>query len=321
MTTTEMLVGMRERISVVEETSYGSGGDMAANGEVIGYDATIEVGFENSYQEILSAGADSRAPSDYVAAADLNPFTLSFIPYSWKWIKYLFNVADAGSDPYTHTFTEAGTVNSFKLEWAKRATTNHVITLTGCVIKSARIVYSKGAGEGKEGLIRVVAECVAKDKSQGSSVSTLAAGNPTATPFKYSDIKVTLEGSEIIEVNNGEIMISNTIDEKDGLYCNSTAGDKISNAIPKKLDIKFKSNVNVADKTYYDMYVSRDELTSTNKLEIIRDTNDDIVFTFSKIFVTKGVANTNLEGVLNVDLEANVTSFSSCVATDSIETY
>ena len=321
MATTEFLHGMRERVSVVEETSYGSGGDMAANGAIIGYNAAITAGFDQGFQEITTNGADDRAVEDYSSGPAQYPFTLTFAVTSWKWLKYMFACADAGSDPYTHTLTLANTVESFKCEWAKRATTSHVLTLTGCVIKKARIRFSKATGEGKEGLITVEAECVAKTSTPGTTVTTLDAGNLSATPFKFFNTKFTLAGSEVVEVNNGEINIDNGIKEEDSRYCNSTAARNISDPIPSKFLIDATFNVNVKNDTYYDLWATADEITSTNTLEFERATNDDLVMTFAKLFIFKGVASTNLEGVTNVDLVTKITKFTSLIATDAISSY
>ena len=55
----EQLIGVRERISWIAETSYGAGGTMSS-GEIVGLNARIEPDFNQNWQEILSAGADDR---------------------------------------------------------------------------------------------------------------------------------------------------------------------------------------------------------------------------------------------------------------------
>jgi len=315
----EMLIGKRERMSWIEETSWGSGGTMS-NGEVVGYDVTITPDFSKGYLDTLSAGADNRWVGRQDKSIEVLNYSMQFVPYNWRWLKYLFDVSDTGSDPYTHTFSLADTLNSFKLEWAKRHTTNHVLTLTGNVVKSATLKFAR-AGEGNtESNIWVTLECIAKTLSQGSSVTTLSGGNPSKVPFQSRNVKLTLEGNEITEVNSGEMTITTGVREEDSMYCNSTLDMAIGEPIPLVQKITGRFNINIKDKTFFDMWDSEDALTGTNKLEIIRGADDDIVFTFTDFYVHRGVAPTTIDGVTNVTLVWQANSVAP-VATDDIATY
>lgn len=318
---TEYLTGKRERVSWIEETSWGSGGTMA-DGEVVGYDCQITPRFRKGYIETLGAGADNRSVQDLTASAETIEFQNKFVPHNWKWLKYLgYNVADGGSEgQYTHTFSLANTFNSFKMEWAKRHTTNHVLTIIGNVGKSATLSFNKPGGGGRGGQVEIAMECLGKNPSQGSSVTTLTGGNPSTAPFQYRHAKLTLEGTEITEVTGGEMTIDTGISPDDFRYCNSTLDMDIGEPVPQVQRITGRFNVNIKDKTYWDQWDSEDALTGTNKLELIRGANDQIVFTFTGFHVLDGVAPTTLEGVTNVDLMWQALSVAP-VATDDTEVY
>jgi len=123
MAFTEFIHGKRSRLSWIAETSFGSGGTMT-DGEVTGLDARIEPDFTPNWIEILQAGADNRSISSHAAGPLDLPFNIIFTPVNWRFMKYLgYSVSDGGGPTYTHTFTLANTLASFKLEWALRHTT------------------------------------------------------------------------------------------------------------------------------------------------------------------------------------------------------
>lgn len=317
----EFMLGKRTRLSWVAETSYGSGGVMATNGEVIGLNATLVPDLDQNWIEVLSAGADSRAVEDRIAGPLTLNFTLHFTPVNWKWLKYLMTVADGGvAGAYTHTFTIANSIQSFKLEWAQRHTTAHVLTFTGVVMLGATLTFAKATGAG-EGMITVSARCNATAVSAGSSVTTLDAGNITADPFQWRHAKVTLDGTEITELNNGEIVIDNGIDLADSRYCNSTLARAQGEPIPKVYRINGRFNANVKDSSFFTDWNAATKLVGTTKLELIRGASDNIVFTFASFRYATANDPTNLEGVSNVDLVWTDDSPTSVIATDSEATY
>jgi len=317
----EFLIGKRERLSWIAETSYGSGGTMSS-GEVVGDNMVIEPDWSQGWQDVVSAGTDELTVETRVPGPKILPYNMSFVPVNWRWLKYLMAVSD-GDDAgvKTHTFTIRNSIASYKLEWAKRHTTSHVLTLSGNTVKSATISWSKATGEGSEGFLQVLLNCVAKTYSQGSSVTSLSA--ITKLPFQYRMIKFTLNGNEIVEVNNGEMTIDLGIDEGDSRYCNSTLDTDLGEPIPKIFRISGRINVNVKAKTYYDLWAARAVVGSTNTLLIDKDASgdDQILFTFGDFYLYDGIAPTTIEGVTNVDLVFNADTFTSVVARDDITTY
>jgi len=319
----EYLIGKRERMSWIAETSYGSGGTMTA-GEIVGVNCTVEPDWSRGWQEKLTAGADNRNVQGRVVGLKALPYTMNFTPVNWVFLKYIMAVANGDDGGVkTHTFTERNSILSYNLEWAKRHTTAHVITTTGNVIKSATISFSKATGEGTEGFLGVALSCVARDESQGSSVTTLVAGNITDEPYQYRTANFTLGGSEVFEVNNGEINIDNGIDENDSRYCNSTYDQLIGAPIPKTFRITGRMNINIKDKTFYDYFADGVVIAGTNTLLFDRDAtgDDQLLITFGNFYIMGSVASTNLEGVTNVDVVWAADSFASIVARDDITTY
>ena len=322
MSFSEFLIGKRERMSWIVETSYGTGGTMTG-GEIVGLNCTIEPDWARGWQEKLTAGADNRNVQGRVKGPKTLPYTMNFVPVNWRWLKYLMAVADTGTTPKIHTFTERAAILSYNLEWAKRHTTPHVLTVVGNVVKSATISFQKATGEGTEGFMQVAMNCVGQDVSGGSSVSTITAGNITKSPFQYRMVKWTLGGTEIKEVNNGEITIDNGIDENDSRYCNTSYDEKLGEPIPKTFRITGRMNVNIKDKTMFDHWDAGTVVSGTNTLLIDKDGtgNDQLLMTFAAFYVLGAVASTNLEGVTNVDVVYAADAFTSLVARDDITSY
>ena len=174
MAFTEFELGLREQTGWIVETSWGAGGTMSS-GEVIGRDVRIEPAWTQGVQESLSSGADDRTVS-LVAGPKSLPYAMSFIPVSWRWLKYLMAVSDGDDGGVkTHTFTIPDTITSSKIEWGRRSATDDVITLSGNCMKSATLSWTASSSPGRDGFILVAADMVAKTQAQGSSVTSLSA--------------------------------------------------------------------------------------------------------------------------------------------------
>ena len=316
MAFTEYFLGKREQISWKEEGTFGTG---VTPDLIVGYNVTVTPNFSKGFQEILSAGADARTINSLTLGPEDLRFTLEFVPSDWVFLKYVFGtVADLGSDPYTHTFTLNDSVQSFTLQWAKRGSTNHVLTLSGCVALKSTVSWAKTSSPGKEGHIKVSMDCVAQNVTQGTTITSIS--SPTATPFQFRMVKLTLDGNEITEVNSGELSFDTGIDPSDSRYCNSTLNTAIGEPIPKTFMITGRVNINVKDKTYWDLWDAGTAVGGACKLEFVRGANDDMDFTFSNFFVSDGIAPTTIEDVTNVDLAFQALT-TTAVSTDSTATY
>lgn len=319
---TEYFLGKREQIAMCEEDTWATLGTktMVSNGFVVGKNVTITPDFSKNWQEILSAGSDSRDIDSMEVGPETYKFTMNFNPTNWKFLRYCAHgtVSNTNSSGYyTHTFTATDTVKSFTLEWAKRGATDHVITLTGCVITNLAISFAKGTGAG-EGFITVTAECLAKSAAYGTATTSISAITTDAYQFRMA--KLTYNGSEITEVNSGEITIDNGIDEEDSRYCNSTLNQAIGEPIPKVRRYTSRFNINQKDDTFSDDFEDEVVVPSTNSLTLTRGTNDDIVFTFTDLYLQSATSPTNMDGITNVDVIGTIKSV-AIVAKDSLTDY
>jgi len=317
----EPLIGKRERISVVNETSFGTGGTMS-NGYIPGYDCKLDPNWNKNWMDILTAGADNRYIQNKILGPKALPFTLSFVPVHWKWLQFLgYSVVDAGSNPYTHTFSISNTIQSFITEWAWRHTTPVVITLTGCFCTGGSINFQKASGEGSEGFIKVNLRCFAKTYSIGSSTTTLASGDLTRTPFAWKDVLGTLDNNAKTRLNSGMIDIDNGITPEESRYCNTTADRDISEPIPGIHKITGRMNLTYYDSTEVDLWDS-DAVISNCSLDFNENnTNNKIEIDFASFRAHQAFSGTDFEGAKKADLVFSAQSFSSLISTDSIETY
>ena len=304
MTTEIFGIGSREQIAVVEEQGgYADLGTntMADDGEIVGYNAELIPGFSQNFQEIENNGSDTAELISLEKGPKTNNFTLKFVPYSWKFLKYSTHPTVTNTDKttyYEHAFTIANSVKTFTLEWGRRQNTNQVITLSGCSIKSYKLSWKKGTGL-KDSFLVVEANCVAKSPSTGTSVTSIS--YPTEEAFKYYMSKFTYTGSEVTEVNSGEININNGISEENSRYANASLNRDLGEPIPTKKIYDFSMNVNQKDNTFYSDF-DGEVVSGVHTLEFTRGTNDNIKFTFTNLYLDGAIGPTNPEGVNTADI-------------------
>lgn len=320
---TEYMIGKREQIAMCEEATWATLGakTMSADGYIVGKNTKITPDFSKNWQEILTAGADSRDIDSMEKGPETYKFSLEFAPTNWKFLRYCAHgtVTNTSTAPTVHTFTATDVVKSFTLEWAKRGSTDHVITLTGCIITNLTINFASGTGP-TEGFVTVTAECLAKSAVAGTSTTTISA--ETADAFQFRMAKFTYAGSEVVEVNSGELTIDNGIDIEDSRYCNSTLDQAIGEPIPKVRRYTCRFNINQANDTYFDDWEDQVVVPSTNSLALIRGTGpaDDVTFTFTDLYLQQATSPTNLDGITNVDLVGTIKSV-AIVANDALTDY
>ena len=321
---TDYFIGKREQIAICEEDTYATLGTktMSANGFIPGKNLIVTPDFTQEWQEVLTAGADSREIVSFEKGMHMYPFTLEFVPTDWRFLKFCSfgTVGNVGSTTYTHTFVLTNTAKSFTLEWAKRSTSggNEVLTLSGCVIKKVTIKYASGTGAGS-GFITVTCDCVGKSLAVGTSITTISANS--RTPFQFRMAKFTYKTGEVVEVNNGEIVIDNGVDENQSRYCNSTLDMDIGEPIPKAVRYNARVNINYNSNVYATDFDADAAISGTNSITFTETGSTNyVVFTFTTM-VLKQIKNpTNIEGVDNIDLIMPIKTLSP-VAYDSLNTY
>ena len=224
----------------------------------------------------------------------------------------------------THTFSENKSVDGFKLEWAWRHTTPHVMDLTGGTFKSLTIRWTKASGRGRDSFLTCEADCVAQTVTDDAAYTSLTLS--TKKPFHRHHTLVTLDGNAIPEILSGEITIDRGIDpERDSRYANTTLSQNIGEPTPTEFKITGVFEVLVKDDTYYDLWKAGTKISGANSLAFSKGADDQLLFTFADFFILEGVGSTDFDGprIVPIAWEAVGTSgpFSSVVSRDNIATY
>ena len=315
----EGLIGKRERITVVNETAFGTGGTMSS-GYVLGLNCKLTPNWNKNWQEILAAGADNRYIQSRVLGPRALPFSLSFVTTDWRWLRWLgYTSTDAGSSPYTHTLAISNVIQSFKLEWAWRHTTPVVISLAGAFCLSGTVNFQKASGEGEEGFITVELSCYANTYAIGSSVTSVSAN--TSDPFQWRHTKLTLNNVEKVRLNNGSITIENGVNPEEFRYCNTTIDRGIGEPVPLVHRVNGRFNLTYFDSTEIDLW-DTDAVIANCKLDFIsNNTNNKIVSVFNNFRSHQAFSATEFSGVKKADTVFSAESFTSLIVTDTIATY
>lgn len=320
---TEYFIGKREQHAMCEEDTWATLGSksMSADGFILGKNTKLTPDFTKGWQEILNAGADSRDIDSMEKGPETYKFTLDFAVTDWKFLRYCAHgtVTNTSTAPTVHTFTATDSVKSFTYEWGKRGATDHVITLTGCIIMRWKLSFASGTGA-TEGFATVTAECLAKSAVAGTSVTSISVNTDDAFQFRMA--KLTYNSGEVVEVNSGELTCDNGVEEQDSRYANSTLDQAIGEPIPKVRRYTSRFNINQKDDTYYDDWNDQVVVPGTNTLQLIRGTGpaDDITFTFTDLYLQQATSPTNIDGITNVDLVGIIKSV-AIVANDALTDY
>lgn len=320
---TEYLIGKREKLSHVQETSFGDGGDMSTNGDRFGYNQTFEPGdWSRGWSEILNSGDGKLTVSDYAVGMKNYPYSLSFDVANFKFMKYVMDVSTTGSGPYTHTFTVPYSVVSYQLEREfphSNSDRDIIIKLLGNFVKSITMSFEAQTGE-EGGYIRVSMECNAQDHEYITSSSDVAA--LTRELFKFFHARVTIGSEEFKEVNSGEITIEKGINEENFRYANATLNRKIGEPIPGVFRISGRYNINLKDDELDKYWESDEPVTGTNKIEFIKNSSDDYaLFEFNNFYLRRVNKPTNFEGPVAADVIWFADEFNTVEVVDDIEQY
>jgi len=317
MATGEGLLGLRERFILSKETDYGTG--VALTSAIVpGYNIIVNPTFTQGFQEILNNGTDVRTVNSKVAGPLSLSYSLAYYPANWRMLRYMFDIdSETGSDPYTHTLSVGNTLDSFTGEWAMRHSTDAmIIKTTGNVINQFRINWAKATGEGNSGFLNCTANCIA----QNYTTPTIQAGDFTATgtPFQSYHSTMTLNTSEVVEINNGELMFTQGMNANDSRYASSSDGLTIGTPIASVFRISGRINVNLLSTTLPALWETAAAISGTNTLVFEIDADNKITFTLSGIYCEPvPLAGANIEGINTGDFVFTATGV-SVVAIDSL---
>lgn len=297
MTTAEGLIGQRERFITKEEATYGTAPSLAT-ASVPGYDTIINPTFTQGFQETKNNGTDVRTINSKVAGPLGLAYSLAYYPSNWRMLKYVFDIdSETGSGTYTHTLSVGNTLKSFTSEWAMRHSTDPMIfKLTGNVINQFRINFAKATGEGNSGFVTCTANCIAQDYTNPS----LQAGSFAASgdPFQYRHSEIQFNTSEVVEVNNGELVFTQGMTPNDSRYASSSNGRTIGTPIATVFRISGRININVLSTTLPALWATAAAISGTNTLVFEQSASNKITFTLSGVYCEPvPIAGTNIEGV------------------------
>jgi hypothetical protein len=320
MVTSEGILGIRERFILATESNYGSAATLST-GYVPGFDVRVTPNFSQGFQEVKSAGNDVRTIEKQVAGPLGITYNLNYYPVNWRMLKYVFDIdSETGGNPYTHTLSVGNSLNSFTSEWALRHDSDPIIfQMTGNVINTFGISFSKSNGAGNDGFVNVNAGIVA----QNYTTPAITAGTIVATgdPFQYRHFKLTLASGEVIEINSGEINFSEGINPSDSRYASTTLGRTIGSPIVTVFRISGRFNLNVMDTTFVDLWELAAAISGTNTIEFIKSANDKLTLTLSGVYCENvPLSGTNIEGVNSGDFVFTATGV-AVVAIDSIQNW
>jgi len=301
MATDEGIIGIRERFIEAKETVYGTGVALTS-ANIPGNDVIVTEKWTQGFQETLNSGSDSRTVAAKVAGPLSLPYGLSYYPSNWRRLKYVFDIdSETGSDPYTHTLSVGNTLFSYTAEHAFRhGTAPIILKTTGNVVLKTTINFQKSDGEGNDGFIQVVQDCVAQNFTtpsiQGGSFSV------SGDPFQYRHMLWTLANNAVVEVNNGSILFDQGINLADSRYANSSLARTIGSPVPTIFRISGRFNVNLMDTTYIDLWELAAVLSGTNTLAFEQSGSNKITFTFTGMYVEPiPTGETNIEGIDSAD--------------------
>lgn len=298
MSYNEFIIGKRQRLSWVKETSFGAGGDLD-NGKVVGYDATISPTFSQGLVEILNDGAGKRTISKKELGVKDLAFELSFKITDFEFMKYTgyeFTNVVAGSF-FTHEGTLKNYIQSFLLEWVIKD--DFVLELNGCAIASAIINFTKSTA-GSDALISVSLSCIAKDITKKTTKNAKIT-KLEKEPYHFRHSKITIDNNEVLEINNGSIEINQGISADDSRYCSSELDRTIGELIPKVHRLSGNLSINIKDDTYFDNFETGEEIANTS-IEFKIDNDNFATFGLVGFRIENALSPLNLEEVYSTDI-------------------
>lgn len=314
----EFYIGKREQISIGEESVYGT---TVTPDIVLARDSIVDPSDIQNWVEIRQAAIDSVNIEQREISIKTREPTLNFAPQDWRFLKFVLTdgsngVVDAGSDPFTHTFTNKSNVSSFTLERAMRITgTDLVQTYEGCQVNSMTLAWDAGGGAGGA-LVKTTLECLARDRNDGTATSSVSI--PTTAAFQYRNVTLTLDGVEQVNHLGGSMSIENTLHP--ARYANRDTTNQVKGESAVQLRrIAGTFRVLVKDDFFATRFQS-EAVIANSKVVFERATGDDCVFTLVDLRIVGDPTPTDLDTINEVTL-AWVAKETTVVATDSIATY
>lgn len=318
-----VIVGNKEKIIICNESTRNTIGNFASNGIYIGVHPVLSGFSENPRSLKPRVSVDGGLQDETMdPGASSYRFTLTWLVTDFKHMRYIFSDnTEAGSSPYTHTFTVTGSTTSdfFSLQRIKDGG-NVIDTYLGCFFTRIKYEWNKSVGDDEAGYIKATATVVASSFDDTVTVKTAGDDTATKTVFTFNEFKATVGNTEKIEVVSGSLDIDTGINPDEFYYCNATNDLIIGTPNPVFFKIIGNLTVNTIDGSLVNE-MQQDGISGTNKFEIIKNaTNDKIVFTFANMWNLQPFAETNYRGINQASVVYNAT-LTNAVVTDLDQNY
>jgi len=230
------------------------GGDDSTKTKVFGLSEELSP-ITTTNNQIPLSQLNSIEVDQFAYGQDSKKVSLAFVLSSPWWLELILNNrVDAGTSPYTHTYTGLKTVKSFAWEIGFASeTSNTVRTLLGCCINSATIRCSQND------VIRCTADVVCG--KEGTISTTLDSSPPSDSydfPFTFVHGLIQLpSGTTIAQVQSAEISIGQNVTLVYGFNSKEAVG-----AFRGILDITGRFNAAMVDKTQLQRVLDRTEVAT-----------------------------------------------------------
>ena len=218
------------------ETTYGTA---VTAGRTFGHGLKGSVNAKNNMEKVYGLG--SRNATVSVAKKFEGTNSVDFnLSHGSFFRAVLGAVADAGSAPYTHTYTEANTIPSMTMiAGAELGTNDMVYSMTGCKVNSCTLTAAVNE------VVKVKMDTMFKSVS----VITTGIGSqvaPTEDIFTFAQGTLSFGGSTVAYVQNFELTINNSLELVWGL------GDRTASAgVEKQREYNLKFTLMLSDITNF----------------------------------------------------------------------
>lgn len=296
------------------EATYGS----AASGtRAFGHGTKLSISRKNNMDRVFGLGA--RNSTATVAKKYEGTATVDFLLSNASFFRaVLGTVTDGGSGPssYTHTYSEANTVQSFSIvNGAELGTNDYVSVLTGAKVNTCTI--SSAVDEA----VSIKLECPYKTETLATSgISSQVA--VTESIFTFAQGTLSLGGSTIGNVQSVELTINNNLDGIWGLGSRiKTSQVEKTRMYDLKMTVAFSQNTDLLTKMLGSTSAPATGTPSSVACVLtFTDGTTSIVITMANIYLNEETLPLDVNEVIKEDVTGWATSCTSIVHTNSTQT-
>lgn len=288
-----------------------------------GQGTKISISRKNNMERTFGLGARNAAANN--AKKYEGTASIDFVLSMGSFIRAVLGSApvDAGSSPYTHTFSESNTLQSFSVNNAVELGTNdYVSSLIGVKVNSATITSAV------DELAKVRLECVYRTETLATTGISSAVAQ-TEEPFSFAYGTLSVAGTPIGFVQSVELTVTNNVEMVWGLGSRySTAGAEKTRTYDFRMTVAFSDITLLLEKFFGTASpISASALTTLNPVGVAcvlafnnglagADTRS-IVFTFANLFLNEETLPLDVNEVVKEDVTGWALSCSSIVWTNN----